>query len=707
MSTPTSPPATAPLWENQTFARLRMRVQAALTRSRIWRQRITRCLLRTGATAAIALAMAMPQPAQAAGTLTSNSAFNVVAVQSSASVSAPDTAMDADGDYVVVWQERTSYSDPGSIQAQRYDEAGQTVGNVITVSTGGEVESPAVAMDDAGNFVVVWLEDPYDDGYTRVRTYDSQGNPGPVSSANPVGASVSSPDVAMDADGDFVVTWDEAKEQIQARAYNAQGNPVNNPETVATATGTDQVSHTAVAMDADGDFMVTWRRSGDAGSDDPQIEAQRFTRTGATDGALLEVANPAGNTAVDQPDVALDADGNALIVWQEGGGPSRTIRARQYNGAANPAFDVTTTNANEPAVAMDADGDFIVAWTTGYGSGIEMQRYNRAAQPQLTDPMTVNADLPTGSVFVGDAALAMDDVGDFVIAWKEDDFETNPSTYSVDARQYRYEHQPEITTTTAPLAYAEDDPATPIDPALTVVDGNDILSGATVQITGGYVENEDLLAFSAQSGITGSFDPVSGTLTLSGNVTPAAYQAALRSVTYRNLSNAPSIAPRVVTFRVDDGTAQAQATRSLNVAIEPPASGQINPNGGTVATGDSDLEVTLPGGAVGGTEPYTVTVTKQTSTPPKLDQTLPVVQYFTLAATRADGRAVTRFSADNAIAVTYTDADLAKHGITDESSLLWPVMTRTWSSGCCSPPRWMPAATRQPAAAGMSARLCC
>ena len=102
---------------------------------------------------------------------------------------------------------------------------------------------------------------------------------------------------------------------------------------------------------------------------------------------------------------------------------------------------------------------------------------------------------------------------------------------------------PVVTATAGALGYTENDAATAIDPGLTLSDSDSAnLVSATVQITGGYVNGQDLLGFTNQNGITGSFDPGTGTLTLSGTASVAAYQAAMRSVTYLNNSENPNAA---------------------------------------------------------------------------------------------------------------------------------------------------------------------
>ncbi|HEV8116143.1 MAG TPA: VCBS repeat-containing protein, partial [Acidimicrobiales bacterium] len=105
-----------------------------------------------------------------------------------------------------------------------------------------------------------------------------------------------------------------------------------------------------------------------------------------------------------------------------------------------------------------------------------------------------------------------------------------------------------------PLGFTEGSPATPVTSTLTVADAaSPTLTGATVTITSGYQNGQDVLAFTDQAGITGTFAPATGTLTLSGTATLADYQTALRSVTYANSSGNPSTLGRTVTFQVDDG----------------------------------------------------------------------------------------------------------------------------------------------------------
>ncbi len=118
------------------------------------------------------------------------------------------------------------------------------------------------------------------------------------------------------------------------------------------------------------------------------------------------------------------------------------------------------------------------------------------------------------------------------------------------------------------LAYTENDAATQITNTISIADLDDTnIESATIQITGNYANGEDLLAFSNTPNITGSWDAVTGTLTLTGSDTLANYEAALRGVTYENTSDYPSTATRTVSFTVNDGDNDSNSlTRDITIA---------------------------------------------------------------------------------------------------------------------------------------------
>ncbi|HSD36510.1 MAG TPA: putative Ig domain-containing protein [Rhodocyclaceae bacterium] len=157
---------------------------------------------------------------------------------------------------------------------------------------------------------------------------------------------------------------------------------------------------------------------------------------------------------------------------------------------------------------------------------------------------------------------------------------------------------PVISVSNGALGYTENAAATVIDNKLTVTDADSTnLSGATIQITDKYQNGQDVLAFTNQNGITGSWDAATGTLTLSGTTTVANYQTALSSVTYRNSSENPNTSARIVTFTVNDGSKTGSNTRSINVTAVNDAPVIANLAGDSLAYAEGDGAVVIEQGA--------------------------------------------------------------------------------------------------------------
>ena len=121
----------------------------------------------------------------------------------------------------------------------------------------------------------------------------------------------------------------------------------------------------------------------------------------------------------------------------------------------------------------------------------------------------------------------------------------------------------------AALAYTENAGAVVITSSLSASDVDNInLTGATVTISANYAIGQDALGFTNQLGITGSWDVITGVLTLSGTTSVANYETALRSITYTNSSDDPITLTRTISFVVNDGSvSSAPATR--NIVVSP------------------------------------------------------------------------------------------------------------------------------------------
>ena len=129
---------------------------------------------------------------------------------------------------------------------------------------------------------------------------------------------------------------------------------------------------------------------------------------------------------------------------------------------------------------------------------------------------------------------------------------------------------PVLTVPPGTLAYTEGDPATGISgPGVTITDAdNTTMATGSVVISGNCASAEDVLSLAASPGVTaGAYVPGTCTLPLSGVATLAQWQTALENVQYNNTSIAPSVLPRTVTYKVNDGTSDSNTqTHGITVA---------------------------------------------------------------------------------------------------------------------------------------------
>mgnify|MGYP001627774361 CR=1 FL=1 len=135
------------------------------------------------------------------------------------------------------------------------------------------------------------------------------------------------------------------------------------------------------------------------------------------------------------------------------------------------------------------------------------------------------------------------------------------------------------------ITFNSGDPATAITSALTVSDGDDTtIDNATVAITNNFETSEDVLAFTDQLGITGSYASGTGILTLTGTSSVANYQTAIRSITYQNTDPAPTETTRTISITVNDGDDNSNTEiRNINIVKVNNAPVLSNLESGTIA----------------------------------------------------------------------------------------------------------------------------
>jgi hypothetical protein len=242
-----------------------------------------------------------------------------------------DVAMDASGNFVVAWYGNGPGDDEG-VFIQRYDAAGNELGGetLVNTTTTDDQQYPRLAMDAAGNFVVVW-ESNLQDGSARGiygQRFDASGvKQGGEFQINTTSAdNQTGPSVAMDSAGNFVVVWESNLQDgsgtgVYGRQYYANGTPVAGEFRINETTASSQ-RQADVAMTATGEFVVTWASQSQDGSDFAVV-ARRFDSAG---NALSKevVVNTTTTGGQSNPNVDVLDSGDFVVAWF-GNGPGDDV----------------------------------------------------------------------------------------------------------------------------------------------------------------------------------------------------------------------------------------------------------------------------------------------------------------------------------------------------------------------------------------------
>lgn len=273
----------------------------------------------------------------------------------------------------------------------------------VNTYTTNDQYRPAVSADAAGNFVVAWAsyDQTGDEGYGifAQRFNASGGRLGGEVHVNTVTAYwQGNTAVSMGPAGDFVVVWDSQTGaegyQVFMQRYDETGYPLSGEQQVTFPIVMDGSGYASVAKDKTGAFVVVWTEFY-YGAGVQGVFGRRFDPDGFPRGDEFTVNSYTTGTQRD-PKVALDAGGNFVVTWwsnqQDGSGNG--IFAQVYDAAGERSggeFRANTTTAGDqqyPAAAMYDSGRFVVAWESyasqdGSGGGIFAQRF-------LADPIFRN-----------------------------------------------------------------------------------------------------------------------------------------------------------------------------------------------------------------------------------------------------------------------------------------------------------------------------
>ena len=267
---------------------------------------------------------------------------------------------------------------------------------------------PQVVIDRHGNAVVTWSGAEQAGPYRpQLRRRTASGTLGPIITLSPTSGG-EAPQLAMDANGNALAVWthyDGTNDRIQLRRYSTAGR-LSAVQTLSPA-GED-ANGPQVAIDRNGNAVVVWQGVG--GTHDG-IQLRRRSAAGGLS-AVQTLSAAAGGL----PQVAINANGAALVVWQgyDGAKPRIQVRRRSATGALNAAQNVSPAGleAYRPQLAIDADNNAWVAWQLYDGADYSIQLRRRTAWGDLAPIRNLSTPGPRASdppvtIDAGRTALAV------------------------------------------------------------------------------------------------------------------------------------------------------------------------------------------------------------------------------------------------------------------------------------------------------------
>ena len=290
----------------------------------------------------------------------------------------PQVAVDGNGAVMAVW-ERGAYTST-TLWASRL-AGGWSLpiqigsGNANFLNLGAQV-----SMDAAGNAFVGWTQYAGQslNAYANVYSVGSSGGSWLGETMLTPSSSSSSRDVKIAADGkgNAMAVWGDyvtGSYMIWANRYVA-GVGWGTASNIQSTTAAHQSYLPQVAMDATGNAMVVWQQY-DSIPGVNSIYSNRYTAGVGWGSDTLIETNNAGQAS--NASIGIDGGGNALVVWQQDDANMyREIYSNRYvagTGWGTPVLvepaNLRTGQANQARVAVNSKGGALAVWVRDNGKG--------------------------------------------------------------------------------------------------------------------------------------------------------------------------------------------------------------------------------------------------------------------------------------------------------------------------------------------------
>jgi hypothetical protein len=171
-----------------------------------------------------------------------------------------------------------------------------------------------------------------------------------------------------------------------------------------------------VAVDADGDAVFTWKRF-----DGTNWRIQARARSAAGVLSAVQTLSDTGQDA-HSPQVAVDDAGNAVFTWSRSDGTNARIQTRTRaatTGKLSAVQDLSESgnNAFAPQLDVDADGDAVFAWSLDVGASPQLAQTRARSAAGILSAVQTLADSGSDAL-PAYPKVGVDADGDAVFTWE-------------------------------------------------------------------------------------------------------------------------------------------------------------------------------------------------------------------------------------------------------------------------------------------------
>ncbi len=269
------------------------------------------------------------------------------------------------GNFIITWGLSVIYF-------QQYNSYAEPQGNNIQIKAVTSGEYPVVGMDRSGNFTIVW-SNWYTPRGIYAQRFGSEGDSLGIALRinQPYHEEIWNPAIAMNEAGDFIVVWEKGRygeEGIYGQLFKSDGTVEGANFKISDDNGSAYHGKTAGAIDSSGDiFAVVWQ---DNRLGDYNLYCQLY-RDGEAHGTNF-IVNEEDNDSTSWfvPAIAMDDSGLFVITWLDKLSGNQDIYRQCYdsNGEAiGENFIINTEqegNQGHPSVVLK-NGYIFNTWTDG------------------------------------------------------------------------------------------------------------------------------------------------------------------------------------------------------------------------------------------------------------------------------------------------------------------------------------------------------